>query len=245
MNRGPIVFLGIFSCLAFAFWGLILVPQVELGAKQAIALPFTGEAYPIPRAGLAQQGAEVYRENGCVECHTQQVRPKGLGSDYERDWGRRRTVAQDYLRDYPVLTGYFRFGPDLANIGRRQTNELWHLAHLYNPRLIDPRSSMPRYRFLFRKHPLVARESPRTDAIVEFLGRPIEPGYQLVPSAEARALVAYLVSLRSETPLFEAPFPFVPTNGTPATATAPGQAAGTNTITNAAPTTTNAAPTTK
>ena len=32
-----------------------------------------------------------------------------------------------------------------------------------------------------------------------------EAGYEIVPTTEARALVAYLLSLRAETPLFDAP----------------------------------------
>jgi hypothetical protein len=34
-----------------------------------------------------------------------------------------------------------------------------------------------------------------------------EPGYEIAPTPAARALVAYLFSLQSETPLFEAPIP--------------------------------------
>ena len=35
-----------------------------------------------------------------------------------------QSVDQDYLYDRPVMLGSQRVGPDLANIGRRQTNEL-------------------------------------------------------------------------------------------------------------------------
>jgi hypothetical protein len=37
-----------------------------------------------------------------------------FGADLARGWGRRRTVARDYLRDQPVMLGTVRFGPDLA-----------------------------------------------------------------------------------------------------------------------------------
>jgi hypothetical protein len=33
-----------------------------------------------------------------------------------------------------------------------------------------------------------------------------EPGFEIVPTADARALVAYLLSLNTDVPLFEAPF---------------------------------------
>jgi hypothetical protein len=41
-----------------------------------------------------------------------------------------------------------------------------------------------------------------------------ENGYETVPRPDAEALVAYLVSLRTDTPLYEAP---IPNAGKPAT----------------------------
>ena len=55
-------------------------PLTPRASHRAAALlqRFTGD-----RPGQARQGAEVYRANGCAECHTQQVRPKGLGADLD------------------------------------------------------------------------------------------------------------------------------------------------------------------
>src|SRR5690348_16518598 len=100
MNNGPLLFLGIFATLASSFWGLLLVPQLQLGRQEQVMANFATPAlYPQPRSGSAKQGAEIYRSLGCVQCHSQQVR--GLGSDLARGWGARKTVAQDYLGDYP------------------------------------------------------------------------------------------------------------------------------------------------
>src|SRR5437667_11579508 len=115
MNSGPLLFLGIFATLASSFWGLLLVPQLQLGRGLQVTNSATLALYPQPRGGSAKQGAEVYRSLGCVECHSQQMR--GLGVDLSRGWGPRKTVAQDYMGDYPVLLGSQRIGPDLANIG--------------------------------------------------------------------------------------------------------------------------------
>ena len=57
------------------------------------------------------------------------------GPDIERGWGKRRSVAEDYLFDSPVMLGSRRVGPDLANVGIRQPDANWHLLHLYDPRL--------------------------------------------------------------------------------------------------------------
>src|SRR5437868_13621241 len=128
MNSGPLLFLGIFASLASAFWGLVLAPQLQLGGQEQVVNQINFGLYPQPRGGGAKQGAEVYRALGCVECHSQQVR--GLGADNARGWGARQTVAQDYLGDSPVLLGSQRIGPDLANIGLRQTNAVNLLQHL-------------------------------------------------------------------------------------------------------------------
>ena len=101
MNNGPLLFFGILLTMASSFWGLILAPQLQIGRQQPVILEDTGDYYPANRPGLAQQGAEVYRSLGCAECHTRQVR--GVSADLARPgWGKRISVAQDYLRDEVV-----------------------------------------------------------------------------------------------------------------------------------------------
>ena len=78
MNNGAVLFFGILLTLASSFWGLLLAPQLQIGRAQPAVLEATGEIYPSPRPGLAQQGAEVYRAQGCAECHTRQVRQTGV-----------------------------------------------------------------------------------------------------------------------------------------------------------------------
>ena len=216
MNSGPLLFLGIFATLASSFWGLLLMPQVKIGRQEL--LNTNGMIYPA-RPGLAKQGEQVYRSLGCAECHTRQVRPRGYGTDFERGWGKRRTVAQDYLYDYPVMLGNIRLGPDLANIGLRQTNALWHLVHLYKPRHLSPGSMMPPYEFLFEERKLEAGKKPLAEAL-PFEG--LKQGYQIIPSERAHLLVAYLLNQQAEAPLFEAPVPGAATN------VPPGGAAATN-----------------
>jgi cytochrome c oxidase cbb3-type subunit II len=192
VNTGPLLFLGILMTTALSFWGLIIAPAYQLGRQELVD---TGAGrYPTGRSGLAERGAQVYRSLGCAECHTQQVRPEGYGTDIGRGWGVRRTVAQDYLRDRPVMIGNLRLGPDLANVGMRRPEARWHLEHLYNPQKVVPRSTMPPYRFLF------------------------EDGKLDRPTEDAEALVAYLLSLRSDVSLFEAPLPAADTNAPPADA---------------------------
>jgi len=276
MNYGPLVFLAALFALASSWVGFVLAPQLQVGQLQqtntVVATP-----YPIARPGLAQEGLQVYRANGCNSCHSQQVGqtgtvcdvvltepgtnqpaliaalqtvkpglsetearqflsglPKPLlhgltkeaadqgaktletggakaqawivptGPDIARGWGKRRSVAVDYLFDYPVMPGSHRVGPDLADVGTRQPDLNWELRHLYAPQAEVPGSLMPPYRYLFEKRRIEHGPSP------EALHFPKEfapaPGYEIVPSPAAKALAAYLVSLRTDAPLFATPF---------------------------------------
>ncbi len=215
MNSGPLLFLGIFATLASSFWGFVLAPQLQLGRQEQVPNQATFGLYPHARSGAAKQGAEVYRSLGCVECHSQQVR--GLGNDTVRGWGARKTVAQDYLGDYPVLLGAQRIGPDLANVGLRQTNAIRLLQHLFDPQTTVPGSTMPPYRFLFDKRKR-GDQKPSPDALTLGIGL-VEDGYEVIPRAEANALVDYLLSLRADAPLYEAPLPKSSTNTTEAVST--------------------------
>lgn len=202
MNYGPIIFLGIFLTIASSWLGLVLAPQLQFGRQQEIKIEETGEVYPPVRPGLAQQGMEIYKANGCIYCHTQQVRTEGYGADIARNWGQRRTVTRDYLHDKPVMLGTMRTGPDLANIGVRQTSVLWHLQHLYNPQVTSKGSIMPPFPFLFEKRK--AGDKPSPDALALPKEFAPEPGFEIVPKQEAKVLVQYLLSLKTNVPLPEA-----------------------------------------
>ncbi len=133
-----------------------------------------------------------------------QVVVSALGPDMARGWGRRRSVAQDYLYDLPVQPGSRRAGPDLANVGLRQPDVNWQLRHLYAPAADVPGSTMPPYRFLFELRKVGKQSSARALQLSGDFAPPA--GYEIVPTDDALALAAYLVSLRAEAPLFESPF---------------------------------------
>jgi len=73
----------------------------------------------VPQSGMVQRGSRIYAANGCIYCHSQQVRPDYAASDIDRKWGVRRSAPRDYIFDRPVALGKERMGPDLANIGKR------------------------------------------------------------------------------------------------------------------------------
>jgi cbb3-type cytochrome oxidase cytochrome c subunit len=136
---------------------------------------------------------------GKVETHI-----VAIGADISRGWGIRRSVAADYLWDYPVQLGSLRAGPDLANVGVRLGNAGWQLQHLYAPQSVVEKSAMPPFRYLFEVRKAEGKPSP--DAL-SLSGKFAPPeGYEVVPTDDAKNLAAYLLSLRADVPLYEAPF---------------------------------------
>ena len=155
------------------------------------------------RQGLSKEGADdavkTLKASGAKA--TTWIVP--VGGDIAVGWGIRRTVAEDFLFDYPVMLGSQRVGPDLANVGVRLADPNWQLRHLYAPRSEVKGSTMPLYRFLFEKRPIERVRSPEALVLPPELAP--EPGYEILPKPEATALVAYLLSLRANEPLFSAP----------------------------------------
>ncbi len=202
MNRGPFIFLGVFAIISLS-WALTLVkPAQEIGSLTATGV---GDArVPAAMNGYTLQGREVYRELGCVSCHTQQVRVTS-GADIERGWGERQTVALDYAEQTQVFTGHARVGPDLTNVGARRPEVDWHLLHLYNPQITSKGSNMPAYGFLFETRKVVGEASDRALD----LPAPYAPaeGYEVVPTRRAEALAAYMASLNIGYDIKEAPSP--------------------------------------
>jgi cbb3-type cytochrome oxidase cytochrome c subunit len=117
------LFLGIFGTFAFSWLGLTVIPNAQIGHLDPQMDEEGNDAYPAPKSGMAAHGRQIYAANGCVYCHSQQVRPDYAASDIERKWGDRRSAPRDYIFERPVQLGKMRMGPDLANIGKRAPAE--------------------------------------------------------------------------------------------------------------------------
>lgn len=199
MNRGPFIFLGLFIILASSWVITLNRPQAKSGQLSAI---ITAGSERLPHKGLASKGREVYQELGCVACHTQQVRFTA-GMDVDRGWGNRQSVARDYIDQTPVFVGTQRIGPDLSNIGSRRSDANWLHRHFYNPQIDSPNSPMPPFSFLYEVSDIVGEKSTRALSIpAEYA---VEEGKQVIPTGKADALVAYMMSLKFDYDLKEAP----------------------------------------
>ena len=147
------------------------------------------------------------------------------GVDQIRGWGRRQSVARDYVHDADILLGNRRIGPDLANIGTRSpddhvgemnlfaspTNAIarleerrqWHLRRLYRPESTREGARCPSYSFLFD----VTDDATATAGAALNLPEKFAPGAgkRVVPRPEANQLVAWLLSQQADVTLPEAP----------------------------------------
>jgi cbb3-type cytochrome oxidase cytochrome c subunit len=117
------LFLGIFGTFAFSWVGLTVIPNWQIGHLSPQSDEEGTDIYPMPQSGMVQQGARVYAANGCIYCHSEQVRADYAGADIERKWGDRRSAPRDYIFERPVFLGKMRMGQDLANIGARAPKE--------------------------------------------------------------------------------------------------------------------------
>jgi cytochrome c oxidase cbb3-type subunit 2 len=77
----------------------------------------------------------------------------------------------------------------------------WHHVHLYSPRSINFDSNMPSYRFLYQKRRI---SDARSADALHLTGSDAPPeGWEVIPSYDARCLVAYLMALNQSHPLKE------------------------------------------
>ena len=97
-----------------------------------------------PYTPLELQGRDIYIREGCVGCHSQQVRP--FRSEVER-YGP-QSKAGEYVYDHPLLWGSKRTGPDLMRVGQKY-NDNWHFNHMWDPQSTSAGSIMPGYKWLF------------------------------------------------------------------------------------------------
>ncbi|MBX2942449.1 MAG: cytochrome c [Cyclobacteriaceae bacterium] len=153
-------------------------------------------------------GLHIFISEGCVACHTQQVR----NIEMDKMWGSRPSIPSDYYyskqrldvwRQSPSLLGSERTGPDLTNVGVRQPADQWHLLHLYNPRSVVDESIMPAYPWLFE-----GKENPgQKDVVVPVPAKFLKSDKtKIIATKEAMDLVAYLQSLK------QAPMPSTSTS---------------------------------
>lgn len=118
------------------------------GAVQIIPSLMVDDYIPVissvkPYTPLELEGRDIYIREGCVNCHSQLIRP--FRSEVER-YGE-YSKAGEYVYDHPFLWGSKRTGPDLHRIGGKYSDS-WHFNHMYDPQSTSSGSIMPAYKWL-------------------------------------------------------------------------------------------------
>lgn len=183
------------------------------------------DAKPLTKEQAA--GKLIYIANGCVGCHTQQVRE----ADMDKTFGPRPSISADYAankrlniwQNTATLMGTERTGPDLTNIGARQPSTDWQYVHLYQPRALVKESIMPAFQWLFEEKDFLQEGDLEVKVPDEYKNHKTKV---IVATKEAKELVAYLLSLK-QTPLPKgtAPVDFVYKQEAPKEAGGAGAAA--------------------
>ncbi len=149
--------------IGVAFLTTVLIPALDSSDEQPTLRAIStrdyeafenGEAIPLATEVLSElgldpvrvaEGRHVYVAEGCVYCHTQQVRANvaDVGLDAV-------TMPGDVMLNAPALLGRVRLGPDLAHAGQRPFTDdvAWVANHLADPQRQRNWSSMPSYDYL-------------------------------------------------------------------------------------------------
>ena len=127
------------TTVAISIGGLVeIVPMFTVGSGHMQELP-------APYTALEVTGRDIYIREGCVNCHSQMVRPfRDETLRYGGEWSH----AVEYSWDRPFLLGSRRIGPDLHREGILRPSAVWHYRHMEDPRSMSPGSVMPVYDWL-------------------------------------------------------------------------------------------------
>jgi cytochrome c oxidase cbb3-type subunit 2 len=191
---------------------LIIIPVMKYQHLQPV--PYDKDTDGVegyyPPAGIHRQGQLVYAREGCVQCHSQMIRPAQLALDgWRKGWGQdqearpaeavRSNTMRDYLGEPYAFLGTQRIGPDLANAGWRFTDRQQVHKQLYAPRSLDDWSVMPSFKHLYT---VQKQQGPVASNALVLTGKYApKKGYEVIPSPEAEALVDYILSLKKDYPI--------------------------------------------
>lgn len=150
-----------FTAIGISIGGLVeIVPLYTIAASPSPIVEVT------PYTALEQAGRDIYSREGCVQCHSQWVRPFRSETQRYGPWSR----GGEYVYDRPFLLGSRRIGPDLQRIGGKYP-DAWHYEHMRDPRSTSPGSIMPPYTWL-HEDTIDYEDATATMATLQTLGVP-------------------------------------------------------------------------
>lgn len=211
LERKPVVFTAL-ALVAILIGGIIeMVPTFLIKSN----VPTIASVKPY--TPLELHGRDIYIREGCVNCHSQLVRP--FRSETER-YGE-YSKSGEYVYDHPFLWGSKRTGPDLQRIGGKY-NDSWHYYHMLDPGSVSAGTIMPAYPWLYEQLVDKSMTAAKINAL-RTVGVPYAEGYEdtanddfdkqaarivenlkitdeieVLPDAEIIALIAYLQRLGTD-----------------------------------------------
>ncbi len=140
LERKPILFM-VLSLIAILIGGIVeMIPTFTVAnnvPKIASVKPYTA---------LELTGRDLYIREGCVNCHSQTIRPFRSETARYGEYSK----AGEFVYDHPFLWGSKRTGPDLHRIGGKYPHK-WHFDHMLDPTITSPGSIMPPYPWLIEQ----------------------------------------------------------------------------------------------
>ncbi len=151
-----------------------------------------------PYTPLELRGRDLYVSEGCLQCHSQVVRPLFADAVRYGDVSR----AGESMYDRPMLWGSRRIGPDLSRVGLSR-DASWLYRHLDEPRRSRPGTIMPSYRHLIERRLDFSGVAARVNAS-STLGVPVVGGSDVSASARSQASeIALAIETREGVPASE------------------------------------------
>ena len=161
LERRPIQ-LTILATVAILIGGIIqIVPTIMVKSN----IPTIASVKPY--TPLELEGRDLYVREGCVNCHSQMIRP--FRSEVER-YGP-QSKAGEFVYDHPFLWGSKRTGPDLLRVGGKY-NDNWHFNHMWDPQSTSAGSIMPGYKWLFANKAMDISDIQKKMKVMRELGVP-------------------------------------------------------------------------
>lgn len=203
---------------AFAAPWLFLIVLPAIGYQTLGPIPYNKDkgddldgAYSFPLTVANLSGQTIYKKEGCVQCHTQVIRPaqialdawrKGAGQNQLENGPEpvRATVLRDFFGEKHAFLGVQRNGPDLTNAGHRLTKRMDVHMHLYAPKVKNPWSPAPSYAHLYQERKVQGQSEGKA---LPLKGTQYDPGHgrEVIPTPDAELLVDYILSLKKDAPL--------------------------------------------
>ncbi len=138
-----------------------------------------------PYTPLELHGRDIYIREGCVNCHSQMIRP--FRSEVQRydPKGGEYSKAGEFIYDHPFLWGSKRTGPDLHRLGGKYADS-WHFRHMLTPGDVSTGSIMPAYPWLYEQQIDKDLTAGKISAL-RTIGVPYADGYEEIANAELDA----------------------------------------------------------